>query len=214
MSGRSLSIERIAESQFMIRPMLKDRLASQELTDDARKLLGKPYKNYYELWTGSLSDKFHDMTTMIRLGAAIEEELRNVYMHTKGHVNLSALKADTDYRRGAFQRIQPWQIKAGTAQHTLNLVGYNLFANSQVTAAQRTMLHRNLYAHNIGLIDEDYIINWLRLTSEDIAPIVASLGYPTNDTYWFRPLDELDGTIENLRKFVRELPQLRCGTDN
>ena len=45
-----------------------------------------------------------------------------------------------------------------------------------------------------------------RLTGEDLTPIVLSLGYPTNDCYWFRPFEAITTHINGSRKFVVNLP--------
>lgn len=65
---------------------------------------------------------------------------------------------------------------------------------------------RNLYAHNVGIIDDEYIEDWKRLTGEDLLAVMTASGYPASDAYWFRPLLELSAYIENLREFVRALP--------
>jgi hypothetical protein len=183
--------------------MLKSGLMSQVLTAEARTLLKQPWKNYYEMWTGQFADKFHDMTTMVRLGGAIEEELRSLYMRRKGYANLLMLNADKDFRHGVFQRVMPWQAGPGSARHLLQLSGYELTTNSKLATAQRIMLHRHLYAHNLGVIDDRYITDWEKLTCENLRSLVAP--YPAEDVYWFRPLDELGDAIEIIRGFVQEL---------
>lgn len=203
---RSPAVERAAESHFFIRPKIDRCLRAHQLTDDARAYYKQPYKTYHDVWTAQLSDKFHDMTTMIRLGSAIETELRDSYMRIKRHANLLSLKADSDFSKGAFQRIQPWQKEKGSALKTLELAGYDLSTNPQLPHAQQVMLHRHLYAHNVGVSDDEYIANWKQLTGEDLLPILTANGYPASDTYWFKPLSELNGYIESLRGFVRALP--------
>jgi hypothetical protein len=206
MTRTSSAIEKAAEAHFFIRPQIDKALRAHKLTDDARAHFNQPWKTYHEVWTAQMSDKFHDMTTMIRLGSAIETELRDLYMRLKGHANLLSLKADTDFNKGTFQRIKPWQTGKGSALATLNLAGYDLLTNHQLPQAQQVMLHRHLYAHNIGVIDDEYIDDWKRLTGEDLLPVMTASGYPAQDAYWFRPLTNLATYIENLRKFVRDLP--------
>lgn len=206
MTRKSTALEKAAESHFFIRPQIDRALRAHLLTDDTRAFYNQPWETYHDVWIAQLSDKFHDMTTMIRLGSAVETELRGLYMRSKGHPNLLSLKADPDFSRGAFQRIQPWQNTKGSALNTLRLVGYDLSTNPQLLQAQQVMLHRHLYAHNVGVVDNEYIADWKLLTAEDHLPILTLNGYPAADTYWFLPLSKLNEYIESLRGFVRELP--------
>jgi hypothetical protein len=203
---KSQTLERAAEAHFFIRPLLINALKGNLLTDAARAALGANHVSYYDFWQASLRDKFEDMTTMIQLGAAVEEVLRDTYMLAKGHANGAALRSDPLYSRGVFQRIMPWQTNAGSASHLLQSVGIDLSSVAKVHAAREAMLHRHLYAHNIGVIDDQYLDDWKQLTGEDLTPAVSSLGYPTKDCYWFRPLQAITTYIDELRKFVANLP--------
>lgn len=206
MTRTSPTIEKAAEAHFFIRPQIDKALRAHKLTDDARAHFKQPWKTYHEVWTAQMSVKFDDMTTMIRLGSAIETELRDLYMRLKGHANLLSLKADTDVNRGVFQTIKPWQTTKGSALATLKLAGYDLLQNPKLLQAQQVMLHRHLYAHNVGVIDDEYIDDWKLLTGEDLLPVTTASGYPALDVYWFRPLTNLKTYIEDLRKFVGHLP--------
>ena len=142
MTRKSPAIERAAESHFLLRPRLVSALRAHQLTDDTRAYYKQPWQNYHDLWIAQMSDKFHDMMTIIRLGSAIETELRDTYMRLKRHSNLIALNADPDFSRGAFQRIKPWQTAPGSALATLKLAGYDLSKNPQLPQAQQVMLHK------------------------------------------------------------------------
>lgn len=68
------------------------------------------------------------------------------------------------------------------------------------------MVHRHLYAHRTGLVNEAYISSLLSVSGEDIRPTLAASGYPSEEIYWFRPLKKLNQFIEDMRRFFRELP--------
>ena len=100
----------------------------------------------------------------------------------------------------------PWQTGCGSANAILATIRVDLTTLPRVQEAREAMLHRHLYAHNVGVIDEQYIDDWGKLTSEDLKPLVALYGYPNQDCYWFRPLQRMNDYIEAIRKLVLALP--------
>lgn len=202
---KNRSLEQAAEFHFFIRRQIHNSLKQTVFPDILRKQLGKPFKNHFEMWKNSSGDRFLDMTTMVRIGTAIEEELRTTYMRLKGHENLVDLRGDPDFCPGVFQRIMPWQKDRRSAKAILRLVGVELEKITNVQEAREVMAHRHLYAHNMGLVDERYIGDWLKLTKEDIEAELAKHGYPAEDCYWFKPLDGITKYIECVQNFVKDL---------
>lgn len=199
-------INRVKEVHFFIRPYLENCLRNQILTDEGRQFAGD-YRSYYDLWTGTYSNKFFDMTTMIRLGSAIESCLKWYYMHKKGYSNLQQLKADPSYKQGIFQRVQPRQNQGGVIDLFQDELQYDLTNNPKLPVIQETMLHRHLYAHNSGLLDEKYCNSIKEITGHDIvADPTVSVSYPSDDTYWFEPLKRLDDLINGTEHFFRAFP--------
>jgi hypothetical protein len=199
------NINRVAETHFFLRPQLMISLKGTIITE-----LGKKYalgcSNYLEFWEKSLSEKFFDMGTLIRLGAEIEKGLRDYYMEKKGHRNLRDLKRDPNFEIGIFQRVLP-----GKRGNVVNLfrdqLDYDLESNSRFKKIQQIMLCRNLYAHNSGLLDDTFITRYGQLTSIDLRLLPEIQDhYPDEDVYYFAPLEELGGYIENVRSFFEELP--------
>jgi hypothetical protein len=198
-------INRVAEVHFFIRPVLVRALRQQSITDEGRKLVGN-FENYYGLWTASFSDNFFDMATAIRLGSVIENCLKKYYMDQKGYITISQLKTDRNYKRGIFQQVQSDQRKGVIWLY--NEAGiYDLSTNKHLVSIQEAMMHRHLYAHNSGIIDDDYIDKIEKITGQDIKalPQIAA-SYPTNDTYWFEPLTRLNDFIEEARRFFSLFP--------
>mgnify|MGYP007095804641 FL=1 len=202
---RSPDLERVAETHFFIRPVLNASLKRHVLTPDGQ-LMSPGCGTYFDAWTQSLSDKFFDMGTLIRAAASIETSLRNCYMGFKGHSNLSALHRDPDYHQNIFQRVMPWQDNGG-AIALMRTVGVDLTTFSELRSVQELVLHRHLYAHNLGVLDDRYIENLKTLTGTDIRshPNVAH-AYPHQDVFWFEPLGRLPQLIEDARSFLRGLP--------
>lgn len=89
----------------------------------------------------------------------------------------------------------------------LKRVNVDITVIPELPIVQELVLHRHLYAHNLGVIDDDYISNLKRLTSVDLQanPSVAAQ-YPAQDVIWFEPLSRLHVFIEAVRSFVRALP--------
>jgi hypothetical protein len=209
MTKKSVELEMVAESHFFIRPALVNTLKRMKISQDAKlhRFVSESHQTYYDMWTSGFNHRFYDMTTMIRLASVVEQELRGSYMRLKGYSNLINLKNDPDYKRGVFQRIMPWDSGKGSAQALFQKEGCVLNDITNVLQAREVMLHRHLYAHNLGLIDEEYILKWLKLTGEDLKLLPSFvLAYQEEDCYWFRPLDNINKYIEDLRAFVTALP--------
>lgn len=176
------------------------------ITDAGRQHGQHNYQNSYEEWMGTMSDKFFDMGTLIRLGTAIEQNLKHYYMDKKGHQNRATLHADPKYRQNMFQQIMPWHNNGALRIYREEL-SYDLTANQYLKSVQELMLHRHLYAHNSGLIDDEYIKRLKLLTGLDLMqrPEVTRQ-YPADDLYWFEPLKRLNDFIEETRRFFRVFP--------
>lgn len=202
-------INRVAEAHYFLRPMLENALKKQIITEDGKKFIGN-YENYYEFWINSFSDRFFDMGNMIRLGSVIEKCLKEYYMTSMGYKNLAELYGDSMYKRGIFQRVQDWQGQEGVLFLYKTKLNYNLTENSQIKVVQELMLHRHLYAHSSGLMDDDYIKNLKKITEEDLAlDTSVKTHYPREDFYYFKPLERLNYFIEGTRNFFKELPIIK-----
>src|SRR4051794_2229011 len=146
----------VAEIHFYIRHVIEARLKSTVITPEGKALVGE-YDTELDRWRGTFADKFFDMSTMIRLGTAIEICLRTYYMDRKGYLTLIDLRNDARYENGIFQRVQNWQRANGVLSLYEDEIGYDLANNPHLRAIQEAMMHRHLYAHNSGLIDDEYI---------------------------------------------------------
>lgn len=198
-------IERVAETHYMIRPVLKSALTQQVLIQDAQRLFPN-CSTYWDVWTQRFSDRFFDMGTLIRAAASVETTLRDYYMFKKGYTNLTQLRQDPRYKENIFQRIMPWNGSDGALPLLLS-EGIDLTALHELTKLQELMLHRHLYAHNLGVIDDKYIKRLKNLTGKDLMLDPAIKGvYPSQDVYWFEPLGRLNVFIEAVRGFFLKLP--------
>lgn len=202
---RSPDLERVAETHFMLRPTLNSALKKNALTTEGQALL-PGCSTYFDVWTKSYSDRFFDMGTLIRAAASVETSLRDYYAQKKGYLNLSQLRQDPNYKKNIFQRVMPWHGNDGAIM-LLKTVNVDITTIPQLPTIQELVLHRHLYAHNLGVIDDEYINNLKRLTMVDLQadPKVASR-YPAQDVCWFEPLGRIPVFIEAVRSFVRVLP--------
>jgi hypothetical protein len=198
-------IERVAETHYMILPALKNALTQQILTPEGQQLF-PDCSTYWDVWTRRLSDKFFDMGTLIRAAASVETALRDYYVLRKGYTNLTQLRQDSQFKENIFQRIMPWH-KTDGAISLLTSVDVDLRAIQELPQLQELMLHRHLYAHNLGVIDDKYIDRLKKLTGRDLmADPGIRATYPAQDVYWFEPLSRLNLFIEAVRGFFRKLP--------
>lgn len=196
-------LELAAENHYMIRPILVNALKNQVLMAEGRRMFPNA-SNYHDVWARRFSDRFFDMATMIRVATSIETVLRDFYMSKKGHSNLIELRADTEYKMGIFQRIMPWH--GNGAIQLLSSLGVDITVIPEFPVMQEIMLHRHLYAHNAGLLDDKYIDDLKKLTSVDLmADSNISASYPAQDTFYFEPLKRLSDFIEAGRRFSRAL---------
>ncbi|NGZ07632.1 MAG: hypothetical protein G8237_14905 [Magnetococcales bacterium] len=187
-----------------MRPCLIKALSQQIFTTEAKKFVGE-YNNYGEYWERSFSDRFFDMGTMIRLGTSIEIGLKSYYMKKKLYSSLTELKSDPHCSQNIFQRIQPWNTSGGAINLFYQQIGCDLNTNSFLLSVQEIMLHRHLYAHNSGLIDDKYIERYKTLTGIDISSDEKLIDYPSQDIYWFEPLKKLNEFIDYTREFFKLL---------
>ncbi len=200
-------INHIAETHFHIRHRIIQSLKFP-LNPQVKHLFHNS-ETYYDYWVKIFSDKFFDMGTFIRLGSALERILKEYYMENKGYRNLLDLKKDSKYKKGIFQRIQDWQ-KNGLIQLFNEGLNYDITTNSNLKLMQELMLHRHLYAHNTGLIDDEYIRDLKKLTGVDLmqSPNISKY-YPCEDVYYFEPLLKLNEFIEGTRNFFSDFPNQR-----
>src|SRR5215213_1608662 len=115
-------------------------------------------------------------------------------MHRMGHQTLVALKNDPSYSRGIFQRLNiSGQNKSTKPDSVVALyqtqIAFDLTSTVNFITIQEIMIHRHLYAHNSGLIDEAYLQDVKRITGNDLLNYsYISQNYPNYDVYWFEPL--------------------------
>ena len=161
-------INQFAEVHFYIKHVIESAFKHMVINPDVTYLVGG-YDTELARWRGTFADKFFDMSTMIRLGTAVEVCLRTYYMDRKGLSTLIDLRNDCRYQRGIFQRLQDWQQPNGALSLYKNEIGYDLANNPHLPAIQEMMMHRHLYAHNSGLLDNEYIDKIQEITGEDLS---------------------------------------------
>ena len=201
----SPDLERVAETHFMIRLVLTSALKRRFLTPGGQTMPPNCV-TCFDVWTQGYSDKYFDVGTLIRAAASVETSLRDYYAQKKGHLNLSQLRQDPNYKKGIFQRVMPWHGSDG-AIALLKTANVDITEIPQFPTVQELVLHRHLYAHNLGVIDDQYINDVERLTGVDLRrnqQVAAQ--YPGQDVVWFEPLGRLPVFIEAARSFLRALP--------
>jgi hypothetical protein len=161
-----VEINRVAEVHFYVKPVLNRALQAHTITSAGKMMIGE-YDSMYEYWQARHGDKWFDMSTVIRLGTAIENNLKRYYMEKKGHATLADLRHDPRFDKGIFQRVQSWQTN-GVLQLYNEELSFDLRSNPHLPSAQELMMHRHLYAHNSGLLDDEYIDRIQTITGQDM----------------------------------------------
>lgn len=195
--------------------MLRSQLQKQPVNlDVVPKVTGQPSAggntDFWTWWTGRFGDRFFDMGTLIRAAAGVETGLRDYLCRKRTFSNLDQLRShlakDRKWRGAVFQRIQPWHTGDGAKDLLQAELGYDLTTNPHLRNVQELVLHRHLYAHQAGVLDDYYIEDWKKLTGEDLAadPMVEGT-YPAQDAYWFRPLDRLADYINAAKGLLTAL---------
>ncbi len=210
------AIRHVAESHFAIRTLLKSRLQQQWVDVDViGQVIGKPTNrgkiDYWTWWTERFGDRFYDMGSLIRLAAGLETGLRDYFRNKRQFKNLTELRQfvanDNRWKGAVFQRIQPWHGQDGARSLLQQELGYDLETNPHLRQVRELMLHRHLYAHHAGVLDNQYLDNWQRLTGEDLrANPAVKRDYPAEDVYWFSPLKQLNDYISWANAFFQQLP--------
>ena len=201
----NLPLNQAAEFHFYIRKQIVNNLKATGFSPEVRKALNTTHDNYHDQWVGQFGDHFLDMTTMIRIGTAIEGELRATYMRLQHLENLVELHSAPSFKPGIFQRIMPWQHDDNSAISLFEKIEIDLGDVVNIREAREVMAHRHLYAHSMGLVDEKYITDWTNLSGEDITPELIPHNYPEEDCFWFRPLQNLTQYIVSVQNFVKDL---------
>ena len=185
------SLEKVAATQYMWRNMLISVLKESILDPTLAKKITPGCQTMLDVWDQQFHGKFFDMGTLIRAATSVETGLRDYYMTKKGHKNLIDLKNDPDYSQNIFQRILPWNgLQANGGITLMKKIGADLESIPNFVKIQELILDRHLYAHNAGVVDDEYIQKLQKLTGQDILPIVTLEKYPMEDVYWFFPLSD------------------------
>jgi hypothetical protein len=197
-------VNRVAEVQFFLRHQLRNALEAQVLADNEHvKRLTGDSRNWLEFWDRQFGQQFFDMATLVRLATTVETLLRDYYRTCLGHPSISALAPGGG--RGVFQRVLPWSNQSVIDLYTADL-GVDLTENPELRRVQELMIARHLYGHSSGLVTEEFLDNWEKLTGEDLKRNPRLSSFPERDVYWFRPLEDLNDFVEDVRRFFRWFP--------
>ncbi len=192
-------IERVAQVHYLLRPQLERTLDTMLITPEGKAFNGG-HDTYGAYWRASFGDRYFDMGTAQRLGTAIETGLR--YYH-KGMAQPDRAAEVARHSRGIFQRlVQPDEL----VKLFRTDCSVDLSTNPAWRRVREIMVHRHLFAHRSGLVDEKYLTDLHNLTGSDLRPTIEAYGYPDEDVYWFAPLDRLGELIESARIFFLHLP--------
>lgn len=195
---------KVRESEFFIRRQLENSLKSIPFDDRMKSVAGN-YDTYFDMWRATYSDKFYDMTTIVRLGTVIETCLKDYYQNKSGFSNRKELKDHINSKQNVFQQVLPWHID-GVLKRIKKEFSIDPFAISELPLVQETMLLRHLYAHNSGVIDKKFVEHYERLTSIDLGSQSSIYNtYELDDCYYFEPLNNISKYLSATEKFFDKL---------
>lgn len=233
MSDHKKHFREIRESEYLKRIFEKHLLKIQSDSQKSKKsLLAGPFNDcyhewhttnsYHHMWQATLLDKFYDITIMVRLGIVIESCLKDYYQEQCGLSNRKELQEHMNSTQNIFQQLQPWH-KNGIFVKINNEFHINPLEIDEVKTIQQVVLLRHFYAHNSGLLDQQFVNNYQRLTGIDICKAESLYpglftdnknrktiysDYESEDIYFFEPLKKIQALISDSEKFFDRLYQL------
>jgi hypothetical protein len=204
------NLNRIGETLYILKFQVEKALGNMALNSDPRiQQFTKGHRTYLDLWRSQFNDKFFDMATFVRLGSETELAFRNYYMDQKGHSSILNLKRDPAVKNkgNIFQRVK----KSSTENlQTLYLseLQIDLMQIPEFAKVIEFIIHRHLYTHNSGIIDDQYLADLKDTCGIDLLSTtqITSLGYPNQDVYWFEPLKRLPAFYEAIKATIYKLP--------
>ena len=212
------AINRVAAADRAIRPMTDRALRKQVLPEDGRRFAPSGAKTLYDMFEADYTLDFMRMGTFQRLGSVLEVTLRDYYMERR---SLTRPGLDSDLRgvgkqfSGAvFQRVKPGG--AGNVQSLFSSAfGFELNDGKGFDAVQEYFVHRHLYTHRDGRVDERYLTDLEAVSGADErarveAAVLEQAGVQSveeADVYWFEPLRQhFSRYIDAAASVVRDLP--------
>lgn len=168
-----------------------------QLTDAARHHFGWDFTNYGQYWRASRGAEYFDMATLLRLGSALETGLRAVHRSRVATDQVGAVRSPPT---GVFQQLVDPRRLIEVFQRDC---GVRIDNFAEWRTMQELMVHRHLYAHRSGSVDDRYIDQLRTVTGQDVTRRLAELGYPDAEVLWFEPLHRLGDFIESARTFFR-----------
>lgn len=194
--------KKIKESDYFIRRKIECDLKNIKFDDEMKKVAGS-FDTYFDMWTATYSDKFYDMSTIVRLGTIIEGCLKDYYQDKMGFSNRKELKDHINSSQNVFQQVLPWHTD-GVLNRIKNQFSVDPFSISELAILQEAMLLRHLYAHNSGVLDQKFVENYKRLTSVDLSQSSSPYkDFELQDYYYFEPLRNISKYISGTEKFPR-----------
>lgn len=199
-------INEVAQTHFYFRIELEKTLKSTQI-NPVLKTNFYDCETYYDYWIKTSGDNFFDIGTFLRLGLAVELCLKQYYMMKMNYQTISELKKDPNYKDNLFQRIKPTSHNS-CIETFKKVLDIDLNKIPKFQCLQEIIIHRHLYAHNSGLVDDNYIkdLETININLRDDL-ILKAKNYPLNDVYWFEPLKRIDQYIECVRDFIDQLPK-------
>ena len=194
---------KIRESEYFLRRQIESNLKSIKFNDQEKEKYGD-HDTYFDLWCATLSDKFYDMTTIVRLGTIIEGCLKDYYQDKKGFSNRKQLNDHIDSNQNVFQQVLPWHSD-GVLNRIKAEFSVDSFSISELPVLQETMLLRHLYAHNSGLIDEKFVRDYKRLIGTDLGDANSAYkNFENQDYYYFEPLSRVSNYLSETERFFHK----------
>ncbi len=175
------------------------------INPNARELLGGS-TTLHEYWVGTRSDIYFDMGTFVRLGSETEGAFRDYYMFSLKLPNLNELKSSLPKAGPVFQR-----VKSGDTLQKLYLkdLKINLEEFPEFALIKEFVIHRHLYAHNSGYLDEQFFKDMKEYCEIDLLandPEFSELGWPTKDLVYTSPLRRIGEFSTAISSLFKKLP--------
>lgn len=214
-------VQRVAIAELNMLPMLKSALHRTILSEEGKKLFGEQFKNLLQVYESNFSLAFLRIGNFIRLGTELENFTRAYYMEKQGLTSRSSLKAHLQklkYPPAIFQRVLP-SIKEKNDPTLMELyqkeLNIDLKEISKFRSIQEYFVHRHLYTHQNGFVDEIYLEHLEKILGVEerqrvetaILKTLKTTTIDDSEVFWFYPIHKrFAPLILDSKEFILQLP--------
>ncbi len=215
------SINRIEAAERVLVPILRKALSKRTLTPEMRQVMPEGCETLLDVFHRDHTINFMRMGSFLRLGATLERFVRAYYMEKVQLTTTAELREDLTALGGGFEPfvfrsfyLSPARSHPTVVDLYARRLGINLGDKVGFSSVQEYFIHRALYVHKNGQVDDEYLDQIAALLGKDerdrIEAAIMSVSPVEHvedaHAYWFEPIDKnLQHYIDRAMRFVLSL---------